>query len=74
MRIPGCQRQIVLLSDRRNPNVVVRNQAACAGKFGLEVTIPLTGVLVRQKKDSDLEELADERHSWIHLSSRSLPL
>lgn len=62
MRIPGCQRQIVLPGHRGDPNVIVRNRPACVGKFGLQVTVLLTCALVWQKKNSDLEKLADRRH------------
>lgn len=74
MRIPGCQRQIVLPSERGDPNVIIRNQPACTGKLGLQVTVPLTGALVRQKKDGDLEKLADQRQLRLPTLRSERPL
>ena len=52
MRVPGCQRQVMLPRHRRNPEIVVRNGFAKPGEFGLDLAVHFGGVLVGEQNHS----------------------
>jgi hypothetical protein len=59
VRVPGCQRQIILPGHRRNPEVVVRDGLAKLGEFGFDLAVNLGGVLVGEQNHGVCQKVAD---------------
>jgi hypothetical protein len=59
MCVPGCQRKIKLAGHGSYPNVIVWDNLADTGEFGLHLAVPLSGTLIRQKKGGGLQKLAN---------------
>ena len=68
---PGCQREIILPGQRRDPEVIIRNWLAKARQIGFEIAIVFGCTLVRQQQCNRPEKRADSSESLLR-ANRSL--
>jgi hypothetical protein len=65
VRVPGCQRKIILPGHRRDPEIIVRDGLAKPREFGFEIAVMFGGALVRQQQRNGPEERADLSESFL---------
>jgi len=57
--VPGCQRKVVLASQSRDPDIVLRNRRAFPGELSFYLPVDLGGEFIRKQKHRNAQKIAD---------------